>query len=114
MSVDWAPVHVTMSVDEEKHTRIAVNGMDITRHCVGFKVRAGVGALADVWLDLIGVTIDVQAEVPPAHVREVTLERDVADQVARQTVDADRGRKVRQPHALLAVSLGQLPRQEGS
>ena len=108
MSLDRLPVHISMSVDAEKHTRIWVNGMDITRHCVGFKVRAGVGALADVWLELIGVTVDVQADVPPAHVKEVTLERDLADQVAQQTVDADRGRKVRQPHALLAVSLGQV------
>ena len=108
MSLDRLPVHISLSVDAEKHTRIWVNGMDITRHCVGFKVRAGVGALADVWLELIGVTVDVQAEVPPAHVKEVTLERDLADQVAQQTVDGDRGRKVRQPHALLAVSLGQV------
>lgn len=109
-----APVHVSISVDvarpeSTQQTRIWVNGVDLTSHVHWIRVDAGVGALADVWLDLVGVTLDVHAEVPPRHIKEMTLQEDQAHQEAQQTLDVDRGKKPRPPHALLAVSLGQKP-----
>ena len=64
------------------------------------------GAIPSVWLNLIGVTLDVEADVPPDYVKELTLDEEDANEEARQTRDVDRGH--RQPRALLAVSLGQV------
>lgn len=106
---DQTPVHVSLTVGPtgtDPRSRIIVGGVDLTTHCRGFTVEAGVGAITAVWLDLIGVTVDVQADVPPDYIKEVTLEDEAANEEARQTRDVDRGN--RQPRALLAVSLGQV------
>lgn len=102
------PIHVSIAVDAHQRTRIWVSGTDITRHCRVVRVDAREGAIPSVWLNLIGITLDVEADVPPDYVKEVTLEEDEANQVARQTPDMDRGQKS-DPRALLAVSLGQKP-----
>ena len=112
MSDESKPVHVSLTVFQssgDPRTSIVVGGVDLTQHCRGFKVHASVGAVPAVWLDLIGVSLDIQAEVPADYVQEMTLEEDLAHRVAQQTVDAERGLKMRQPHALLAVSLGTKP-----
>lgn len=106
MSPDSRPLHVSIQVDAQQHTRIWVSGTDITRHCRVVRVDAREGAIPSVWLNLIGVTVDVEADVPPDYVKELTLEQEAANEEARQARDVDRG--LRTPRALLAVSLGQV------
>jgi hypothetical protein len=100
------PLHVSIAVDAQQRTRIWVSGTDITRHCAGVSVDARPGAVPAVWFKLIGVTLDVEADVPPDYVRALTLEQEEANQEARQERDVDRG--LRTPRALLDVSLGQV------
>lgn len=109
MTSETRPVHVSVAVDARQCTRIWVGGVDLTRHCQAIRVDAREGAIPAVWLDLIGVTLDVEADVPPDYVKELSFEEDQVHQDAQQTRDVDRGTKTRQPHALLAVSLGQKP-----
>ena len=100
------PLHVSIAIDAQQRTRIWVSGTDITRHCAGVSVDARPGAVPAVWFKLIGVTLDVEADVHPDYVRELTLEQEEANQEARQERDGDRG--LRTPRALLTVSLGQV------
>lgn len=106
---DQRPIHVSVDITPSG-TQVWVNGIDISTHLCRFSVDARPGALGAVWLDLVGVEVDIQAEVPRDYVQAVTLEQDHARQVARQTTDVDRGLKPHMPHALLAVSLGQVKR----
>jgi len=104
--ISQAPVHVSIAVDADQHTRIWVAGVDLTRHCRVVRVDAREGAIPSVWLNLIGVTLDVEADVPPGYAKEVTLDEEAANEEARQTRDVDRGQRT--PRAMLAVSLGQV------
>jgi hypothetical protein len=74
-------------------TRIVVNGVDLSRHCRAVKVEAGVGAQRDVWLELVGVNVDILAEVPRAQVQQLTHEDDQAHQEAQLTIDQQRGQR---------------------
>jgi hypothetical protein len=116
-SHDIDPVHVSLIAGprgEDPQARIVVNGVDLTRHVRGFRVEAGVGALTDVWLDLIGVTVDIQADVPRSRIQALTSEQDDVRQGAKQQRDLGRGqRDYRKPNdgqgeLLLALSLGQV------
>lgn len=104
MSLEWAPVHISIAVDAEQRARIRVNGMDITRHCRVIRVEAREGAIPSAWLNLIGVTLDVEADVPQDYVKEITLDEDEANQEARSSRYVDRGKRT--PRAILDVSLG--------
>ena len=112
-----APLHVSLTVGprgEDPIARIVVNGVDLTRHVRGFKVEAGVGAQTDVWIDLIGVTVDIDAEVPRSRIQALTPEQDDVRQGAKPQRDAERGKrdyskpKDNQGELLLAFSLGQV------
>ena len=74
-------------------TRIIVNGLDLSRHCRAVTIEAGVGALKDVWLELVGVNVDVLAEVPSAQVQQLTYEDDQAHREAQLTIDQQRGQR---------------------
>jgi hypothetical protein len=90
------PVHVSLMVGPRGigyPARIVVNGVDLTRHCRGFKVDAGVSAMTDVWLDLIGVSVDIEADVPRDRVQQMTLEEAASHEEAQRTVDTGRGQK---------------------
>jgi hypothetical protein len=104
------PVRVLVTVGA-RGTRVLVNGLDLTDHCRVFKVEAGEGALPDVWLNLIGVDLDILADVPPKHVQQLSLEEDQAHREAQLTIDQQRGqreygRKGITPGVQLAISLG--------
>lgn len=91
-----AIVHVSLSVGPRgigHPARIVVGGVDLTRHCRGFKVDAGVSAITDVWLELIGVSVDIEADVPRDRVQQMTLEEAAAHEEAQRTVETGRGRK---------------------
>lgn len=93
---DDHPIHVSLSVGPRgagHPARIVVGGVDLTRHCRGFKVDAGVSALTGVWLDLVGVSVDIEADVPRDRVQQMTLEEAAAHAEAQRTVDTGRGRK---------------------
>jgi len=101
-------VHVSLIVDQGG-ARIVVNGVDLSTHCRGFRVEAGVGACADVWLDLIGVTLDIQAEVPRSRIQALTPEQDELREHAHLQRDIERGARTyggTVPAVTLAVSLG--------
>jgi hypothetical protein len=122
MSTAPQPVRVSLMTGLDQGvpwTKVWLNGVDVTRHVRHLTAEVGVGALADVWLDLVGVTLDAQADVPPDRVQALTSAQDQANQEARLTVDQQRGqrqygRKGITPGVQLAVSLGQRPRQEGT
>lgn len=106
-----SPIHVNLTAGPtgtDFITRIMVGGVDLTKHCRGFKVEAGVGALTGVWLDLVGVTIGIEADVPRERLQQMTFEEDEAHQVAQQTVDRKRREKARGAEARLAISLGEV------
>lgn len=107
-----SPVHVSITVGQtsaDPRSRIVVGGVDLTRHCRGVKVDSGVGAVTGVWLDLIGVTVDVEADVPPDRVRTFTLEQDEARREAREVPGARLGPQTpSEQQLLLVVSLGQV------
>ena len=111
---DTDPVHVSLTVGprgEDTRARIVVNGVDLTKHCRGFSVYAGVGAVTGVWLDLIGVTLDVEADVPRSRIQERTLDEEEAREQARQERDPERGARTygkKGPSVQLAISLGQV------
>lgn len=91
-----AIVHVSLRVGppgSDPIARLVVGGVDLTRHCRGFKVDAGVSAMTDVWLDLIGVSVDIEADVPRYRVQQMTLEEAAAHEEAQRTVDTGRGQK---------------------
>lgn len=93
---DRAPVHVSFRIGlpgSKRIARVVVGGVDLTEHCRSFKVDAGVSALTDVWLDLIGVSVDIEADVPRDRVQQMTIEEAAAHAEAQRTVDIGRGRK---------------------
>lgn len=104
MSDPRPPLHVSISVDAQQRTRIWVSGTDVTRHCRVIRVDAREGAIPSAWLNLIGITLDVEADVPADYVKEMTLDEDEANQEARSSRDVDRGKRT--PRAILDVSLG--------
>jgi hypothetical protein len=109
---DPVRVSVMSGLEEGKPwTHIWVNGVDVTPHVRNLTAEIGVGALADVWLDLVGVNLDISAEVPRQHVQQLTLEEAEAHQTAQLTIDQQRGkrqygRKGITPGVRVGISLG--------
>lgn len=115
-----AIVHVSLTVGptgSDPRTRLVVGGVDLTRHCKLIKVDAGASAITDVWLELVGVTVDIEADVPRDRVQQMTHEEADAHEEAQRTVDTGRGHKdylkakPRSTHdgiATLVVGLGEV------
>jgi hypothetical protein len=104
------PVHVTL-VMSQSGPRVVVNGVDLSQHVRAFRVEAGEGALTDVWLDLIGVAVDIDAEVPRSRIQALTPEQDDVREQARTQRDTVRGQRTyprQTPSILLAASLGEV------
>ena len=97
-------IPVRVVVDAQQQTRIWVAGVELTKHCRVIRVEAREGAIPSAWLNLIGITLDVEADVPQDYVKEMTLDEDEANQEARSSRDVDRGKRT--PRAILDVSLG--------
>jgi hypothetical protein len=118
MSVEQQPVRVSLMTGLDQGvpwTKVWLNGVDVTRHVRHLTAEVGVGALADVWLDLVGVTLDAQADVPPDRVQALTPEQDQARDGAHAQRDVERGQRTYGKGKVhLAVSLGQGPQQEGT
>ena len=88
-----------------------VNGVDITPHVRSLRIEAGTGALADIWLELVGVSVGLQADVPQSRVQEMSVEEAEAHEDARLTIDQQRGqrqygRKGVTPGVRVGISLG--------
>jgi hypothetical protein len=107
-------VHVTLTIgppSQGSRARLIVGGVDLTRHCRVCTVYARAGAITDVWLNLIGVTLDIEADVARDRVQALTYEEVDARTRAGKRRDIERGARTyggHVPTVNLDVSLGQV------
>lgn len=114
MSAHPQPLRVSLMTGLDQGvpwTKVWLNGVDITRHVHQLQADVGVGALADVWLDLVGVTLDITAD----RAQALSPAQDQAREGARAQRDVERGQRTYGKGKVhLAVSLGQGLQQEGT
>jgi hypothetical protein len=105
---DDGPIYVSIRVGPEG-TRVLVNGVDLSRHVRSVQLDAGPGAITDCWLDLVGVTVDIGADVPRSRIQALTPAQDLVREHARSERDLERGLRTYDrptPAVILAASLG--------